>query len=202
MPAEPVLRDRRVRCFVAVDVPPGVRDELVAVQMALRRRLRRADVRWATPDQLHLTLKFLGTVPDDRVAAISAALDEVVTGAAPLALTAAGLGAFPSLGSARVLWAGITAGSADAAALAAGVDRATASLGFPPEARPFRCHLTLGRVRSPGGGRGVGDAVRAIGSPVFGSWIASELVLYESRLRPTGALHVPVSRHALRGARR
>lgn len=198
----PCYDTRRVRCFVAVEVPSGVRDELVAVQTALRRRLRRADLRWATPDQLHLTLKFLGAVPDDRVAAVSVALDQVGAGAAPLALTAAGLGAFPSLGSARVIWAGITAGSADAAALAAGVDQATASLGFPPETRPFRCHLTLGRVRSPGGGRGLGEAVKAVGNRDFGSWIASELILYESRLRPTGALHVPVSRHALRGVRR
>ena len=134
-------------------------------------------------------------------AAVSAALETAVAGSRPVALAAAGLGGFPSLKSPRVLWAGITAGVPDLVQLAAGIDRGLAPLGFPPEARPLRGHLTIGRVRSPRGGRELAAAVGAAGAPAFGSWTAPEVVLYESRLRPTGALYTPVSRHPLRGVR-
>jgi RNA 2',3'-cyclic 3'-phosphodiesterase len=190
-----------VRCFIAVELPADVRSALARAQETIRARAPRADVRWTPPEQMHLTLKFLGAVPTERVADISAALERIAPDAAPLPLAAGGLGAFPSLGSARVLWAGIGAGAVEAAAVAAAVDRATAALGFPPEARAFRGHLTLGRVRSPRAGQALADAVKAMGAPDFGAWTASELVLFESRLGARGALHVPVSRHALRGGR-
>jgi len=85
---------------------------------------------------------------------------------------------------------------------AAVVDRVAVAHGLPAESRPFRGHLTLGRVRSSRGAAALTRAIVAAGAPDLGSWTASEVVLYESRLRPTGALYVPISRHALRGARR
>jgi 2'-5' RNA ligase len=189
-----------VRCFVAIDLAPDVRAAVARTQAALRAAAPRADVRWADATQFHLTLKFLGAVPDARVAAVSQAVDEAAA-VGPIAVAAGGLGGFPSLGRPRVLWVGIARGVAEIAALAAAVDRATAGLGFPPESRPFRGHLTVARVRSPRGLPALVEAVRAAGAPDFGAWTVSEVVLYESRLRPTGAVHVPVSRHALRGPR-
>jgi serine/threonine-protein kinase len=85
--------------------------------------------------------------------------------------------------------------------VAAAVDRALVPLGFPPEGRPFQGHLTIGRVRSPRAGRALAAAIEAAGTSAFGSWTASEVVLYESRLKPTGAVYTPVSRHPLRGVR-
>ena len=76
-----------------------------------------------------------------------------------------------------------------------------APLGFPPEARAFSAHVTIGRVRSPRGARALAPAIEAAGAVELGAWTAPELVLYESRLGPAGALHVPVSRHRLRGRR-
>jgi len=190
---------RPVRCFVAIDLSPEAREAVARAQADLRAAAARADVRWADPAQFHLTLKFLGAVPEERAPTISSALDAIAAAAAPIALAAGGLGAFPSLGSPRVLWVGITAGVPETAAVAARVDQAMADLGFPPETRPFRGHLTIGRVRSARGGRPLAGAVKRAGTPAFGSWTAAEVVLYESRLRPTGAVHVPVSRHRLRG---
>ena len=191
-----------MRCFIAIDLSAGVRDALARLLASLRDAAPRADVRWVDAAQLHLTLKFLGGVPDDRVPAISRALAEAVAGVGAVALSAGGVGAFPSLRRPRVLWAGTTGGAAELAALAATVDRVAVAHGFPPEARPFRGHLTLGRVRSDRGGAALAKALAAAGAPDLGAWTASEVVLYESRLRPTGALYVPISRHALRGARR
>src|SRR5262245_6799886 len=106
-------------------------------QATVRRDARDADVRWADREQLHVTLKFLGAVPDDRVAALSSALDAAVADLAPVALEVAGLGAFPGPTRPRVLWVGIRTGAGELARLAAAVDRALAPLGFPPEARAF-----------------------------------------------------------------
>ncbi len=143
-----------MRCFVAIDLSTDVRAAIARAETRVRTAARHADVRWVDPAQFHLTLKFLGAVPDERLPAVSATLEGAVADTAPIALAAAGLGGFPSLRSARVLWAGITAGVPELARLAA-----------------------------------------------FGSWTASEVVLYESRLKPTGAVYTAVSRHPLRGAR-
>jgi 2'-5' RNA ligase len=196
-----VARSATLRCFVAIDLSPEVRAAVARAQLRIRKAAPGADVRWSDPEQFHLTLKFLGAVPEERVPAVSSALEPVAATAAPIALGAAALGAFPSLRRPRVLWAGLTAGVAELAALAASVDGAVAALGFPREARPFSAHLTIGRVRSPRGGGALAAAVEGAGAAAFGSWTASELVLYESRLRPAGALHVPVTRHRLRGGR-
>jgi len=188
-----------VRCFIAIDVAPEVLAGILRVQGALRATAARADVRWAGREQLHLTIKFLGAVPDERVPDVSTALGTVTAAAAPIELAAGGVGGFPSVKSPRVLWVGITAGAPVLAELARAVDGAMTRLGFAPEVRSFRGHLTLGRVRSPRGGAALAKALGAAGAPVFGAWSVSEVVLYESRLRPTGAVYVPISHHALGG---
>lgn len=187
-----------MRCFIAIDLPPPVRDALLEAQTALRAAAPRADVRWVACDQLHLTLKFLGAVADADVPRVSTVLDVVAADAAPIALAAGGLGAFPSARRPRVLWGGLTEGAAALAALAAAIDRAVAPLGFPRETRPFSAHLTIGRVRSP---RGTGPLAAAVspGVRLFGSWTATAVVLYQSRLHPSGAVHTPVTTHPLRG---
>jgi 2'-5' RNA ligase len=191
-----------VRCFVAIDVSPGVRAALADAQGGLRAAAPGADVRWVDPAQLHLTLQFLGQVPDPQVVEIAARLATVAAGTPAIDLAAAGLGAFPTPRRARVVWAGVTVGVAELAELAKDIGTALAPLGFPPEERPFRAHTTLGRVRSPRGLGRLASALERAASLQFGSWTARELVLYQSRLRPTGALYEAVARAALRGAKR
>jgi len=189
-----------MRCFVAIDLPGDVRSALDAAQARLRAAAPRADVRWVAPAGLHLTLKFLGEVTDERRDAVRAALEGVARGTVPIGLACAGLGVFPGPARPRVVWAGVTAGLRELGALAAAVERALEPLGFLPERRPFRGHATLGRVRSP---RSVGALMRALeGGPgtVFGSWTASDVVLYRSHLRPTGAIYEPLARLPFTGA--
>jgi 2'-5' RNA ligase len=184
---------------VAVDLGTEVRSALTRAQARLRAASEGADVRWLEPAALHLTLKFLGQVADARVPEVVAALAGVR--AAPIALAAAGLGGFPSLGRARVLWAGLACGGPELTALAAAVDRVLASLGFAAETRPFHAHVTIGRVRSPRKLAAVAAALRAADETEFGSWTADEMVLYQSRLRSTGAVYEVVSRMPLRDDR-
>ncbi|HZP42828.1 MAG TPA: RNA 2',3'-cyclic phosphodiesterase [Candidatus Binatia bacterium] len=183
-----------MRCFVAVDVSPDVRAALGAAQAELRAAARRADVRWAEPAQFHVTLQFLGAVSDERVPEVVAALGEPARHAAPIALAADGLGAFPSVRRPRVVWAGMGGDVAALARLAGAVGRALAPLGFEPEARGFHAHLTLGRVRSPRGIGRLATALEAARDVALGTWTAPEVVLYQSRLRPTGAVYEAVAR--------
>ena len=186
-----------MRCFVAVDVPSAVRAALVDAQARLRRAAPRADVRWASPEQLHLTLAFLGEVAPDRVAGVAAALAAVAGRHAPIALRVAGLGCFPGPSRPRVVWAGVVDGVAPLGLLAADVRRALEPLGFVPEARPFRAHATLARVRSARGVRRLVAAVAAAGAPELGAWTAEDVVLYRSHLHPAGARYEALVRPRL-----
>lgn len=189
-----------MRCFVALDLPADLRSTLEAVQVRLRAAAPRADVGWVAAAGLHLTLKFLGEVTEERRDAVCAALKRVTLRSAPIGLACAGLGVFPGPARPRVVWAGISAGLAELGVLAVAVERALEPLGFAPERRPFRGHATLGRVRSP---RGIGPLVAALeaaGRAELGRWTASEIVFYRSHLRPTGSIYQPLARLPLAGS--
>jgi 2'-5' RNA ligase len=189
-----------MRCFVAVDVADDVRAAAAAVQARLREAAPGADVRWVEPRQFHVTLQFLGAVADERVPLVVEALRAPCADAAPLALSAGDLGAFPSVRRPRVVWAGL-AGDVDALArVASAVGTALAPLGFTPEARPFSAHLTLGRVRSPRRLAALTAAIEAARDIALGTWTVREVVLYQSRLRPTGAVYDAVARLAMGAA--
>lgn len=170
-----------MRCFVAVDLPDDVRAAVAAAQETWRAASPRADVSWVEPAKLHLTLEFLGETDDALVPAVQSALADVVARHAPFAMTAGGAGQFPMRGRPRVLWVGLTDGLREIGLLAAAVERACMTLGFPLPTRPFRGHVTIGRVRSP---RGVARIVSAMEGPAssFGAWAVREVVLYRSHL--------------------
>jgi RNA 2',3'-cyclic 3'-phosphodiesterase len=188
-----------MRCFVAVDLSPDVRAALEDECERLRAVAPRADVRWVRVAGMHLTLKFLGEVPEKMLAGIRNALSAAATATPPMVLACTGLGVFPGSSKPRVVWAGITEGLQDLGRLAAAVDRAVEPFGFAPERRPFRGHVTLARVRSPRGVRPLARAVEVAGCAPFGSWSASHVVLYRSRLHPTGAVYEPLATLPLAG---
>src|SRR5579875_2054020 len=174
-----------MRCFVAVDLAPGVRAVLARTQEALRRAAPRADVRW--------------TRPEGRCAEVAAALSGVAAAHRAVGVLARGLGGFPGAARPRVLWAGLARGGAELAALARDVDRALAPLGFAVETRPFQGHVTLGRVRSPRGLAALAAALARHAEEEIGAWTVSELVLYRSRLSPAGARYEALARLPLGG---
>jgi 2'-5' RNA ligase len=155
-------------------------------------------VAWVARDNVHLTLKFLGAVDNDRLAALESSLASAAAGQVPFDLTVHGLGAFPSRIRARVLWAGIGAGAAELAALAARVDAALAALGFARETRPFAAHVTLGRVREPRANPRLAAALEA-GGPLGGQRVA-RISLMRSDLSPRGARYSELAGLSLMGA--
>jgi 2'-5' RNA ligase len=183
-----------LRLFVALDPPEAVRRRLAAVQASLRTAAGRhaEDVRWVAPSRLHLTLHFLGSVPEERVGAIGAAVLEEAALSRPIRLEIRGAGGFPTARRPRVVWAGVAGDLEALGALAAALGRRLTLLGLPADGRPFAPHLTLGRSREARGAAGLGGAIAAAaeGDPV--AWRAEEVVLFRSHLDPGGARHEPL----------
>jgi 2'-5' RNA ligase len=133
-----------VRLFIAVNVPPQVRREAWEAASALRQR--RYPVKWVAPESLHVTVKFLGEVDDERAEQVVEALERAAAGAKPFPLLISGFGAFPSLRHPRVVWVGCDA-APPLELLQHRVECEMAEIGFPLEGRPFHPHITLGRAR-------------------------------------------------------
>lgn len=188
-----------LRCFVALEVAPEVRERLAALQEALRKAAPRADVRWVRPETIHLTLAFLGIVPEPLVSEVAAAVRSAAASRPPVVLTMTGLGAFPTPRAPRILWARVADAGEAAERLALAVQAALTPLGYPLETRPFRPHLTLGRVRSSRALRPLVDALKTDAAFVPVPWTAADVVLFRSDTKPTGAVHEPVERVALAG---
>jgi 2'-5' RNA ligase len=189
------------RLFVALDLPDPVRRRAAAAVAALRQGAGPAasGLRWTSPDAFHLTLQFLGAVPGERLEAVQGAVREAAAAARPLALELRGAGGFPNARRPRVAWLGIAGETAPLAALVAELGRRLGPLGFPPEARAWSPHLTVGRARDHGGAPGLAGAfAESAGAPGI-PWRAAELVLYESHLDPGGARHVALLRAPLGG---
>ena len=173
-----------MRTFVAIEVP-GVRAAIGGSSSH-------------APE--HLTLKFLGEVPEASVPGIGAALAEVAERTEAFPLTLAGIGGFPDLGRPRILFAEVAEGRAASVQLAADVRAALRPLGFTPEGRPFVPHVTILRVRSPRDRETAqGLLQRLQGRPIAATRIET-LYLKASDLRPEGAVHRVVGSWPLRGA--
>ena len=173
-----------MRAFVAIDLDPGIRG---AVQALIGRlEATRADVRWAGPAGLHLTLKFLGEIDEAAFKRAQAVLGRVASRHRAFPLVAQGTGVFPGERNPRVLWIGFAA-EPGLAALQDELERTLETEGFPREDRPFRPHLTLGRVKGP---VRIADALAELlrrRDEVFGRMTADSIALFESRLGPAGA---------------
>jgi 2'-5' RNA ligase len=186
-----------MRCFVAVKVAEPVRKLILQVQEALRRA--DADVRWVGEEMLHLTMKFLGDLDDDRVAQLRQRLAEEAARWRPLTLTYAGIGTFPEHGEPRVVWAGATGDVERLTALAAAVERHAEAVGVGPERFPFKPHLTIGRVKSGRNVRRLRAAIEPQREVPLGKEVVSEIVLFKSTLTPAGPIYEEVESFPLAG---
>jgi RNA 2',3'-cyclic 3'-phosphodiesterase len=180
-----------MRLFVGLDLPG---ETARALETLLNRLRPAARIGWSPPANLHITTKFIGEWPEERLEELKSALGAVA--ARPtIPVHVRELGFFPNPRSPRVFWCGIEAPGL--AALAADTDRATASLGIEPEKRAFSPHLTLARIREP---RDLGELRRAIenfGPAEFGRFEAGSFFLYRSQLRPGGSLYTKLAEFPL-----
>ena len=136
----------QIRAFIAVELPPAVREAVEGVVRELRSGIGDG-VRWVRPEGVHLTLKFLGDIDAGSVPAVSRAMAQCAASAAPFDLFLEGVGVFPNARRPRVIWIGLGGALEPLLALQHSIDRELEGLGFARERRPFTPHLTLGRVR-------------------------------------------------------
>jgi 2'-5' RNA ligase len=182
-----------MRLFFAVNLEPQVRDALLRAQERLKGA--GADVKWTSADGLHVTLKFLGEVAESGVANIAGIGRQAAGEAKPFEIRVEGLGVFPSVRSARVVWAGVVEGAKELASLAERLEALLEPLGFAREKRPFTAHVTLGRARTP---RGMQELVPLLETGEgFGRSSAMYLSLMRSELRPEGARYSSVEEFKL-----
>lgn len=177
-----------MRCFAAVEVAaPQVRRALESAQFHLKRAFGPRDsVKWVAAHQFHFTLKFFGEIAPHAAEQAGAALQRVAAENRAFTLAVAGLGAFPTPARPQVLWCGVGIGKERLVTLAGQVEEAMARVGFPREGRPFRPHLTLGRLRE--GAVAPPAVTEMLGRPAqsYGSWRVERLLLLKSELLPTG----------------
>jgi 2'-5' RNA ligase len=172
-----------MRAFIAIELPETIRKALAREQARFRAVC--PDARWTRPEGIHLTLKFLGEISAQQEAEVKSALSRVER-FEKFTVGTQGFGFFPDAKRPRVFWAGLDAPPA-LARLAAEVESALAALGFPPENRPFKPHLTLARFKIPRPQPRLEALLAVQDSPLPGSFEVSEFFLWESRLLPGGA---------------
>jgi 2'-5' RNA ligase len=169
------------------------------VQAELRGRGVRA--RWTRAENLHLTLKFIGPLPAGGLRAVADAIQWAASEYAAFELTAAGLGVFPGIRRARVLWVGLTPAAPVLTRLQRTLDERLGEIGFAREERGFQGHLTLGRFSAIPPDGLIADVVSAYASERFGRFEVREVVLFQSDLRPQGPVYTALAKARLKDPR-
>jgi 2'-5' RNA ligase len=176
-----------LRAFVAIQLTDDVIAHAKALQDALKQHGLK--LKWVKPQNLHLTLKFLGDIPQTDAAAIGAALKTAVGDEGPLALTLQGMGVFPGIRQPRVLWAGFGGAVDRLKRLQSRIEDQLEPMGYRREKRGFNAHLTLARIKGAIAPDRLLRAIEAVGCFQPQPFEVRSVMLYKSDLRPTGAVY-------------
>lgn len=176
-----------LRAFIAIPLPPDIVE--LAADLQFRLKSGGLKMRWVRSQGMHLTLKFLGDIPESRVDDLSGAMQRAGSGFGVVDLAAQGLGVFPSIKRPRVLWLGIGGETDRLARLHGRLDAELERIGIAREKRPFRAHLTLARAKGAVNTRLLLDSLQAQGQYAARAFQAQQMVLYQSDLRPQGAVY-------------
>lgn len=185
-----------MRTFIAIELPEGIKQGLANVREQLKEG--GAGATWTRPEGIHLTLKFLGEVPDSRIPEIMSALTEAVRGTGRLRIEVANAGAFPNERNPRVLWIGVAGDLKALGALQTSVEGAMAKLGFEPETRKFSPHLTLARIKYLRPGDNWQKVLEKVRDVKLGGFEADAVSLMKSELKPSGAVYTEMGRVELK----
>lgn len=180
---------RSIRAFIALEISDEARGEVARLEKELK--ISGADVKWVMPESMHLTLKFLGNIPEEKIPVLSRRLDEITSVNAPFEATLHDLGVFPKWDHPRVVWVGLFEGADRVTAIAAQVEEAMAGEGFAKEERKFSPHITIGRVRTTKNKDKLkriaeGIAVKPVTSRISG------IILFRSELSSAGSVYTPL----------
>jgi 2'-5' RNA ligase len=177
----------KIRTFIAISLPDSVLQAIGKAQDTLRGS--RLDIRWVRKEAIHLTLKFLGDIDRDDVGKIEASMGRATKGVPPFTLQGKAVGVFPDLRRARVIWTGVWGDIQALFAAQRDLESHLEDLGFPKENRPFKGHLTLGRVKGRLDSAKLREALEGLRDFQTESFVVQSLVLFQSTLGPQGAVY-------------
>ncbi len=180
-----------VRAFIAIDIDEATRHQLVNAQQQLIET--GAQLRLVEPQNIHVTIKFLGEVPEDKIPAIADAIRAAVKNIEPFDIHVRGIGVFPSLKYIRVVWAGVAEGRDHVIAIEQNLDRELEPLGFRPE-RDFVPHLTIARVKTARHKEKLATLIEGMINAEFGVTHARAIELKQSKLTPKGPIYSTLAR--------
>ena len=182
-----------IRAFVAIELSPELQAKIDDIITELQKQTGKS-VRWVTPRNVHLTLKFIGNVSPANLSALTHIICAEALRHKPFVMKVESLGAFPNLIRPRIIWVGIQSPST-LSEIQRGIDRETNRLGYPGEERDFSPHLTLGRISQHAGPQEVkqiADTLHTVTVGVLGSVHVDSIRLFRSDLQPGGAIYTPL----------
>jgi 2'-5' RNA ligase len=187
-----------MRTFIAIDIPEDIRAELARLQEELQSQvdIRKGDVKWVEPQSMHLTLKFLGEVPDNQIAEVCNIVKDIAEGHLAFDFAVREVGSFGGR-SARVLWVGAGLDNPELLEVQQHLEDKLAAAGWPKEGRQFSGHLTLCRIRNSKAGAKLAAAIQPYQDYDLGIVRAGALVVYESQLTPQGPMYTPIGSYQL-----
>ena len=187
-----------MRCFIAIDINEAVRKGIGALQRELmgKVRLGKGDVKWVEPENIHLTLKFLGEIEDNQLATVCEISKQVAALHKNFTLDIETVGSFGGK-SAKVVWVGAGKGADELIAMQKDLDDRLEEAGYPKEEREFSAHLTLCRVRNPKAGFKLADVCKTFADYKLGSISVDAVRVYQSQLTPAGPIYTVLGNYKL-----
>ncbi len=187
-----------IRTFIALELPPPVIALLHNLQQNLKQLKIRA--RWVRPENIHLTLKFIGDVSPADVDAICAAMTGAAHGFSPVKLAVRGIGVFPTIKRPRIIWVGLGGHIRSLSALQGRLVQELAGLGIAKDKRAFKAHLTLGRIKQPPGPDLIRQMMTEYASLSSDEFTCDQVILFKSDLKPAGAVYTKLKQTNLKMA--
>jgi 2'-5' RNA ligase len=185
-----------MRTFIAVELPDKIKKQIEGLQAPFKKT--DAHVSWVKPKNIHVTLKFLGEVPEERIEQVFSAAKKALEGARKFSMSLKGTGAFPNPKRPRVIWVGAGSGGEELVLLASRIEQEMEEIGFPREKRKYSAHFTIGRVKSL---KNVEKLMELVSSSDFQTEEieVNEVVVMKSQLDPRGAIYTPLKKIPLVG---
>lgn len=178
-----------MRTFIAIELPERIKKKIEQLQTPLKKT--NAFVSWVKPENIHITLKFLGEVPEEKINEVSSSSGKALEGAKKFTMSLKGMGAFPDSRRPRVIWIGAGSGEKELSSMASKIEEEMEKIGFPKEDRKFSAHFTIGRVKSP---KNIEKLMELVKSSDFSTEDieVNEVVVMRSQLHPAGAIYTPL----------